>query len=54
MKKLHMIITAYLMVLTTWSICFEHYKIGIPLLLITYFMAVSGMAMSLKRFLSLW
>lgn len=54
MRKIHMVITAYLTVLTIWSICSGYFKIGLPLLLITYMMTASGMAISLKRFLSLW
>ncbi len=53
-NKIHIIVTAYMSVLTTWAICFEHFMLGIPLFFITYIMAVSGMAKSMKRFLSLW
>lgn len=53
MRKLHIVTTTYLMVITTWSICFGHFMLGLPLLAITYIMAIAGIATSLKGLLSL-
>ncbi len=53
MRKLHLVTTTYLMVITTWSICFGHIMLGLPLLVITYIMAIAGLSASLKGLLSL-
>jgi hypothetical protein len=53
MRKPHIIATTYLMVITTWSICFGHLMLGLPLLVITYIMAIVGLSASLKGLLSL-
>ncbi len=53
MRKLHILVTSWITVLTTWTICHDSFKVGIPLLAINYILAVSGLSTSLKRLLNM-
>lgn len=47
MKNRHIIITAYMTVLTTWAMCFGHFKIGLPIMIITFLFSFIGMTASI-------
>ncbi len=53
MRKKHILVTAWMMVITTWLIYRCNYTIGIPFMIATFVTAVKGIASCLRNILDL-